>query len=81
MMTWNELGGYWEGDAWTARGNAAEEAELASERRWERELAAQERLSKLYAEMAREFGTQGGRSRRWHSLMCRAEAVRAEWLT
>lgn len=79
MLTWNAFGEYWEGDAWSARGDAAEAAERAEERLWERELEAMERMSKLYAEMAREFGTQGGRTRRWHSLMCRSEAVRQGW--
>ena len=78
-MRWNWFGGYWEGDPWSARCDAAEAHERAEERQWERELEAMERMSKLYAEMAREFGTQGGKTRRWHSLMCRAEAAR-EWL-
>ena len=70
-LTYNEFGGYYEGDSWQARGD-----QIASkERQEEREFDAMERMSKLYAEMAKEFA-DFGKTRRWHSLMSRAESVR-----
>ena len=47
-LTWNDFGGYYEGDAWAARGDAIERKEAAEER----EHAAMERTAKLYTEMA-----------------------------
>ena len=73
-LTWNEFGGYYEGDSWAARGDAIER----QQRREEREHAAMERMAKLYAEMAREFADEG-KTRRWHSLMQRAEHLRGWW--
>ncbi len=73
-LTYNEFGGYYEGDSWQARGD-----QIASkERQEEREFDAMERMSKLYAEMAKEFA-DFGKTRRWHSLMSRAESVRTWW--
>ncbi len=73
-LTWNDFGGYLEGDAWAARGDAIE----ARQRREEREHEAMERTSRLYAEMAKEFADEG-KTRRWHSLMRRAEDLRRWW--
>ena len=73
-LTWNEFGGYYEGDAWAARGDEIERRELQEER----EHAAMERMAKLYAAMAQEFADEG-KTRRWHSLMNRAEDVRTWW--
>ena len=73
-LTWNEFGGYYEGNAWAARGDAMERQQLQEER----EHAAMERMAKLYAAMAQEFADEG-KTRRWHSLMQRAEHVRAWW--
>lgn len=73
-LTWNEFGGYYEGDSWAARGDAIERQELQEES----EHAAMERMAKLYAEMAREFADEG-KTRRWHSMMQRAEHVRGWW--
>ncbi len=73
-LTWNEFGGYYEGDAWAARGDDIERQEMDDERQFE----AMERMAKLYAEMAKEFG-DSGKTRRWHSLMNRAEHVRGWW--
>ena len=73
-LTWNEFGGYYEGDSWAARGNEIERREQQEER----EHAAMERMSKLYAEMAQEFADEG-KTRRWHSLMQRAERLRSWW--
>lgn len=74
MLTYNEFGGYWEGDAAAAEIREIERRELQEER----ELNAMERIAKLYEEMAREF-QDFGKTRRWHSLMCRAEQVRTWW--
>ena len=73
-LTYNEFGGYYEGDAWAARGDEIERIE----RQEEREFDAMERMSKLYAEMAKEFADTG-KTRRWHSLMRRSEDVRTWW--
>lgn len=73
-LTWNEFGGYYEGNAWAARCDAIER----QQRQEEREHAAMERMSKLYSEMAYEFANEG-RTRRWHSLMQRAERLRVWW--
>ena len=75
-LSWNEFGGYFEGDSWAARGDAIE----CQQQQEEREHAAMERMAKLYAEMAREFADEG-KTRRWHSLMQRAEHVRGCWHT
>ena len=47
-LTYNEFGGYYEGNAWAARGDAMERQQLQEER----EHAAMERMAKLYAAMA-----------------------------
>lgn len=73
-LTYNEFGGYYEGDSWQARGDQIE----SKERQEEREFDAMERMSKLYAEMAKEFA-DFGKTRRWNSLMSRAESVRTWW--
>ncbi len=73
-LTWNEFGGYYEGDSWQARGDQIERQEQQEEREHE----AMERMSKLYAEMAKEFSDYG-KTRRWWSLMTRAECVRTWW--
>ena len=73
-LTWNEFGGYYEGNAWAARGDAMERQQLQEER----EHAAMERMAKLYSAMAQEFADEG-KTRRWHSLRQRAEHVRAWW--
>ena len=44
----------------------------------ELEHGAMVRMAKLYTEMATEFA-DNGKTRRWHSLMCRAEDVRGWW--
>lgn len=74
MLKWNDLLGYWEGDAWAARCDAADEEHF----REEREFNALERMSRLYAEMAKEMADEG-KTRRWHSLMRRAVDVQARW--
>jgi hypothetical protein len=73
-LTWNDFGGYWEGDSWAARGDQIER----QQQREEREHAAMERMAKLYTEMAKEFADDG-KTRRWHSLMTRAEQLRGWW--
>lgn len=73
-LTWNDFGSYWEGDSWAARGDAIERQQQQEER----EHAAMERMAKLYAEMAKEFADEG-KTRRWHSLMHRAEFIRGWW--
>lgn len=73
-LSWNDFGGYWEGDAWGARVSAIEREEEQEER----EHAAMERMANLYKEMASEF-VDYGKTRRWHSLMQRSEQVRAWW--
>jgi hypothetical protein len=73
-LTWNDFGSYYEGDAWAARGDSIERRE----RQEEREHEAMCRMAKLYAEMAAEFADDG-KTRRWHSLMQRAEHVRGWW--
>ena len=73
-LTWNDFGGYYEGDAWAARGDAIERQEEDDER----QVDAMERMAKLYAEMAQEF-RDNGKTRRWWSLMNRAEHVRTWW--
>jgi hypothetical protein len=73
-LTWNGFGGYWEGDAEAARDHRISQDEL----REEREHAAMERMAKLYTAMAQEFADEG-RTRRWHSLMQRAEHLRSWW--
>ena len=73
-LTWNEFGGYYEGNAWAARGDEIERREQQEER----EHAAMERMAKLYTAMAQEFSEEG-KTRRWHSLMQRAEYVRGWW--
>lgn len=42
------------------------------------QFAAMDRMAKLYAEMAKEFADEG-KTRRWHSLMQRAECIRGWW--
>ena len=74
MLTYNEFGWYYEGDAWAARGDEIERREHQDER----ELDAMKRMSKLYTEMAKEFA-DNGKTRRWHSLMRRSEDVRTWW--
>lgn len=73
-LSWNEFGGYLEGDSWAARCDYIEH----QERQEEREHGAMERMAKLYTEMAKEFA-DNGKTRRWHSLMRRAEDVRGWW--
>lgn len=73
-LTWNDFGSYYEGDAWAARGDEIELQQLQEER----EHAAMERMAKLYTAMAQEFADEG-KTRRWHSLMQRAEHVRGWW--
>ena len=73
-LTCNEFGGSYDGDAWAARGDAIEDRE----RQEEREHEAMERMATLYTEMATEFA-DNGKTRRWHSLMQRAEHVRGWW--
>ena len=73
-LSYNAFGGYWEGD------HAAHEEALgeAAMRYEERQLDAMERIARLYAEMAKEFRDEG-KTRRWHSLMRRAESERTWW--
>ena len=73
-LTYNQFGNYWEGDYEAARWDA-EERRMQRE---EREADAMTRMSKLYAEMNQEF-CEEGKTRRFHSLMCRAEALRELW--
>ena len=73
-LTWNDFGSYYEGDAWAALGDEIER----QQRQEEREHAAMERMAKLYTEMAAEFSNEG-KTRRWYSLMQRAETVRGWW--
>jgi hypothetical protein len=73
-MKWNDFGGYWEGDAYAARCDEIDRKQHTEEI----EYHAMERMSKLYAEMAKEFADEG-KTRRWHSLMRRAEHVRKWW--
>ena len=73
-LTWNEVGGYYEGNAWADRADAIERKEANAER----EHAAMERTAKLYVEMSAEFADHG-KTRRWHSLMQRAEELRGWW--
>ncbi len=73
-LSWNAFGGYWEGDAWAARCDEIERQQFQEEREGE----AMRRMANLYAGMATEFANEG-KTRRWHSLMRRAEYVRAYW--
>lgn len=74
MTGWNARLECWEGDYEASR----DEAEQRRYADGNREMEMLERMSKLYAEMAKELA-DFGHSRRWRSLRQRADALAEAW--